>query len=298
MSSNNVDAKEDDTKSTAAVPNRSPLPMRLNRPFTSPSESQTLRKKWQGNNQWDKYTEGRDLPLSFKYVVIHTKSHQWLSSLSNFHDRPSGCIVEIAWMLFDDEENCIESKQYLLKPQGYDEIDRKATTDSHGITTELANKLGSDANSVLSEFITILKRLPQDGFVVAHGMKRENVIFENSLNSEQLIVWKAVPKCDTYEDSLVKYLPNDIKKKNKSHLENMKFGVHISRLHDYIGGDQKTGIDVYIASVCVQMTWNIYSYYKLHASDAELRWQQYKPKRMLPSSYGAQLRAKRMKYGL
>ena len=129
-------------------------------------------------------------------------------------------------------------------------------------------------------------------------MKRENAIFENSLNSEQLVVWKAVPKCDTYEDSLVKYLPDDIKKKNKSHLENMKFGVHISGLHNYIGGDQKTGIDVYIASVCVQMTWNIYSYYKLHASDEELRWQQYKPRRMLPSSYGAQLRAKRMKYGL
>ena len=172
MSSNNVDAKEDDTKSTAAVPYRSPFPMRL-KGFIRPSQAQTLRKKWQGNNQWDKYTEGGDLPSSFKYVVVHTKSHQWLSSLPNFHDRPSGCIVEIAWMLFDDEENCIESKQYLLKPQGYDEIDRKATTDSHGITTELANQHGSDADSVLSEFTTILKNLPQDGFVIAHGMKRE-----------------------------------------------------------------------------------------------------------------------------
>ena len=78
----------------------------------------------------------------------------------------------------------------------------------------------------------------------------------------------------------------------------MKFGLHISKLHGFIGGDQGVSIDVYIAYACVQMTWDIYSYYKLHASDAELRWQQYKPKRMLPSSYGAQLRAKRMKYGL
>ena len=54
-----------------------------------------------------------------------------------------------------------------------------ATRESHGITTELANKHGSNANSVLSEFITILQKLPQDGFIIAHGMKRENIIFEN-----------------------------------------------------------------------------------------------------------------------
>ena len=297
--SNNNDAK--DKKKTAPDSiYQSQFSMNLNRPFISASRAQTTRKKWQINNQWDKYTKGRDLPSSFKYVVVHTKSHQWLSSLPNVHDRPSGCIVEISWMLFDDEENCIESKQYLLKPHSYDEINRMATRESHGIATELANKHGSDANSVLSEFTTILKNLPQDGFVIAHGMKRENAIFENSLNSEQLVVWKAVPKCDTYEDSLVKYLPDDIKKKNKSHLENMKFGVHISKLHGFIGGDQEVSIDVYIAYACVQMTWDIFSYYKLHASDAELRWQQYKPRprHMLPSSEGARLCAKRMKYGL
>ena len=123
-------------------------------------------------------------------VVVHTSvSYHNGNGLYFYAEK-----VEIAWMLFDDEENCIESKQYLLKPQGYDEIDRMATRDSHGITTELANKLGSDANSVLSEFTTILKNLPQDGFVIAHGMKRENAIFENSLNSEQLVVWKAASK--------------------------------------------------------------------------------------------------------
>ena len=142
-------------------------------------------------------------------------------------------------MLFDDEEKCIESKQYLLKPHSYDEINRMATRESHGIATELANKHGSDANSVLSEFTTILKNLPQDGFVIAHGMKRENAIFEYSLNSEQLVVWKAAPKCDTYEGSLVKYLPADVKKKNTKHLQNMKFGLHISKLHGFIGGDQE-----------------------------------------------------------
>jgi len=279
---------------------QSPFPMNLNRPFISASRAQTLRKKWQSDNQWDKYTKGRDLPSSYKYVAVHTKSHQWLSSLPNEHDRPSGCIVEISWMLFDDEENCIESKQYLLKPHGYDEINQMATRESHGITTELVNKHGSNANSVLSEFITILQKLPQDGFIIAHGMKRENIIFENSLNSEQLVVWKAASKCDTYEDSLVKYLPDDIKKKNTKHLQNMKFGLHISKLHGFIGGDQEVSIDVYIAYACVQMTWDIFSYYKLHASDAELRWQQYKPRprHMLPSSEGARLCAKRMKYGL
>ena len=96
-------------------------------------------------------------------------------------------------MIFDDKEECIESKQYLLKPHGYDEINRMATRESHGIATELANKHGSDANSVLSEFTTILKNLPQDGFVIAHGMKRENAIFENSLNSEQLVIFNFLP---------------------------------------------------------------------------------------------------------
>jgi len=296
---NNNDAKDKKKTSPDSI-YQSQFSMNLNRPFISASRAQTLRKKWQSNNQWDKYTEGRDLPSSYKYVAVHTKSHQWLSSLPNVHDRPSGCIVEISWMLYDDEENCIESKQYLLKPHSYDEINRMATRESHGIATELANKHGSDANSVLGEFTTILKNLPQDGFVIAHGMKRENAIFEYSLNSEQLVVWKAAPKCDTYEDSLVKYLPADVKKKNTKHLQNMKFGLHISKLHGFIGGDQEISIDVYIAYACVQMTWDIFSYYKLHASDAELRWQQYKPrpKHMLPSSEGARLRAKRMKYGL
>ena len=102
---NNNDAK--DKKKTAPDSiYQSQFSMNLNRPFISASRAQTLRKKWQSNNQWDKYTEGRDLPSSYKYVAVHTKSHQWLSSLPNVHDRPSGCIVEISWMLFDDEENC------------------------------------------------------------------------------------------------------------------------------------------------------------------------------------------------
>ena len=84
MSSNNVDAKEDDTKSTAAVPYGIPFPMRR-KGFIRPSQAQTLRKKWQGNNQWDIYTEGRDLPSSFKYVNIHTHKLATFSILRYLH---------------------------------------------------------------------------------------------------------------------------------------------------------------------------------------------------------------------
>ena len=67
-------------------------------------------------------------------------------------------------MVFDCDMKCLESKQYLLKPHGYDRIAQKATA-CHGITTERAVDDGVDAQHVFDEFTAILNKLPSNGFV-------------------------------------------------------------------------------------------------------------------------------------
>ena len=93
----------------------------------------------------------------------------------------------MAWMVFDHDMKCLESKQYLLKPHGYDKIAQKATA-VHGITTERAVEDGVDAQHVFVEFTAILNQLPDNGFVIAHNMKREDLIFKCNLNDEQQVL--------------------------------------------------------------------------------------------------------------
>ena len=127
--------------------------------------------------------------------------------------------------------NCLESKQYLLKPDASDVISPKATR-VHGITTKVANDLGGDRDVVLDEFITILRKVPNDGFVVAHDMKVVDAIIAKSLNPEQQIVWNVAPKCDTYSLQLAeKYLPSEIKAERYRDLLMRKIGFQLSELH-------------------------------------------------------------------
>ena len=110
------------------------------------------RERWQRDNQWDSVTTGDiKLPANIQYMVVDVETHDWKEG-TNVRD---GRIVEIAWKIFNQEESCVESKQYLLKPHGYNEIARKAT-EVHGITTECAISHGSDANVVFDEFTAIL----------------------------------------------------------------------------------------------------------------------------------------------
>jgi len=140
-------------------------------------------------------------------------------------------LVEIAWMVFDRDMKCIESKQYLLKPHGYDKIAQKATS-VHGITTERAVKYGVDSHCVFDEFIAIAKQLPNNGNVIAivWDTNHEDSIFKCNLNKEQQVLWRDAPKCDTWDIKLFKYLPRSAWEKYKTRT----LGVHLVELYGVV----------------------------------------------------------------
>ena len=98
-------------------------------------------------NVWDDIVPDRDLPSNVKYMVVDIETHDWKHTAQSRYD--TSCMVEIAWKLFSDTGDCLESKQCLIKPYGtYKQIAKKAT-EVHGITTERASKHGDDVELVL-----------------------------------------------------------------------------------------------------------------------------------------------------
>ena len=237
------------------------------------------RERWQRDNQWDSVTTGaRKLPADIKYMVVDVETHDWRKE-----SVPDGRIVEIAWKIFNLEESCVESKQYLLKPHGYNEIARKAT-EVHGITTECAISHGSDANVVFDEFTAILNVIPRDGFVIAYRMFHEDQIFMYNLTQEQANAWRRAPKCDTYSLNLWKYLPDGAREKYTKMKKRRTFGIKLTELHNVICTTPKSYTNfAHMAFADVEMTWDIFKYYKQEIdktsevnSHEELEWKQNK----------------------
>ena len=163
------------------------------------------REEWLKTNQWDTISATRHVPLDVKYVVVDVETHDW--NAFDYNDHSKSRIVEMAWLAYDATGEVVDSKQYLIKPYGYESISRKAT-ELHGITTETAISKGTEAGLVFREFVSILQTLPPDGFVIAYNMEHEHTVFTNSFNIDQIAVWDSVPKCDTYPVSLWKHLPD------------------------------------------------------------------------------------------
>jgi len=235
-------------------------------------EALNQRKKWLEDNNWNDITPGRELPSNIKYMVVDIETHDWTSKdpLLSTGSR----IVEIAWKLFSDEGDCLESKQYLIQPYGtYKEIAPKAT-EVHGITTKHASKYGVDVELVLDELIRIVGNIPNDGFVVAHNMAHEHTVLTNSFSPDQRDVWDAVQKSDTHSVPLLKYLPHEAKVKYETELRWVPLvGFNLQRLHECVyQGDVYVYEYAHFAETDVKMTWEIFRYYKQHATVEELTW--------------------------
>ena len=258
------------------------------------------REEWMSDdNKWDTVTPGRVPPTGIKYMVVDLETHDWLPPPDqNKYD--TGRIVEIAWKLFSgDTGDCLESKQYLIKPYGtYKEIARKATA-VHGITTEQASKHGVDVDLVLDELIGIVKNIPNDGFVIAHNMEHEHTVLTNSFSPSQRIVWNAVPKSDTHSVPLLKFLPEPVLTKyyRGSKLQWRKWGLALSELHRNISPDPEAHTlladNAHFACTDVDMTWEIFQYYKLRAPSVLLTWlnRSGEPVKTMPSTPKGKLNA-------
>ena len=230
------------------------------------------REEWMSDgNKWGTVTPGRVPPTGIKYMVVDLETHDWKHTAQSKYD--TGRIVEIAWNLLSDTGDCLESKQYLIKPYGtYKEIAPKAT-EVHGITTKRASEHGVDVELVLDEFIRIVENIPKDGFVIAHNMDHEHTVLTNSFSPDQRVIWNDVPKSDTLSVSLLKYLPREAKDKYKKRLSftPLRYGLRLQQLHECVcpGGMYDYA---HFADTDVQMTWEIFRYYKQHATVEELTW--------------------------
>ena len=82
-----------------------------------------------------------------------------------------------------------------------------------------------------------------------------------------------MPKSNTHSVSLLKYLPREAKDKYKKRLSftPLRYGLRLQQLHECVcpGGVYDYA---HFADTDVQMTWEIFWYYKQHATVEELTW--------------------------
>jgi len=87
-------------------------------------------------------TETTGLPKNWKAPVTDTEN--WPR------------IVQIAWILSSKENGRIESKDYIIKPEGF--VIPKESSNVHGISTEQANNEGVALSEVLMEFEKVMSK--------------------------------------------------------------------------------------------------------------------------------------------
>lgn len=108
-----------------------------------------------------------------------------LSDLSNWPR-----LVQIAWLCFDENGNEIQSKNFIIRPDGF-EIPEESS-DVHGITTERASEVGSDIIDVLEEFHDTVKK---SELIVAHNISFDEKIigsemYRNGMDNYQILLSK------------------------------------------------------------------------------------------------------------
>ena len=95
--------------------------------------------------------------MSSYYIFVDTETtglpNNWNAPLSDSDNWPR--IVQIAWLVYDENGNELKSNNYLIKPNNF--VIPENVIKIHGITNERANAEGSDLMAVLYEFNENLK---------------------------------------------------------------------------------------------------------------------------------------------
>lgn len=101
-------------------------------------------------------------------------------------------IVQIAWLVYDEYENEILTKSYIIKPAG--DIIPKASVKIHGITTEYASKNGFDREEVITEIYNDIKTY--NPVLIAHCMEFDENILGASFQRTGLP--NILPECEKF----------------------------------------------------------------------------------------------------
>ncbi len=113
------------------------------------------------------------------YLFFDTETtglpRNWKAPVTDLNNWPR--MIQIAWILCDNDGTRIESKDYIIKPENF-KIPEDASR-VHGITTERAIKEGEDLESVLTEFNELIER---SDYIVAH-----NISFDEKILGAELL---------------------------------------------------------------------------------------------------------------
>lgn len=80
-------------------------------------------------------------------------------------------LVQIAWLIYDNNGNEIDSQDYIIKPEGFT-IPVEAS-NVHGISTERALEEGQDLKSILELFA---REIDKADFLIAHNISFDEKI--------------------------------------------------------------------------------------------------------------------------
>ena len=102
------------------------------------------------------------------YLIFDTETtglpKKWNAPITDSDNWPR--CVQLAWQLHDSKGVLISDHSYLIKPENFN-IPFESE-QIHGISTELANKIGVDIDEVLNKFISDLSNA---GFIIGHNVK-------------------------------------------------------------------------------------------------------------------------------
>ena len=102
------------------------------------------------------------------YLIFDTETtglpKKWNAPITDSDNWPR--CVQLAWQLHDSKGVLISDHSYLIKPENFN-IPFESE-QIHGISTELANKIGVDLDEVLNKFISDLSNA---GFIIGHNVK-------------------------------------------------------------------------------------------------------------------------------
>ncbi len=98
---------------------------------------------------------------------------KWKSSHTDTFNWPR--VVQIAWMIYDKDQQLKEEHSYIIKPEGF-EISYESER-IHGITTEKAIEEGAELKEVLKKFAEAIKDAT---YIVAHNLNFD----QNAIGAE------------------------------------------------------------------------------------------------------------------
>lgn len=107
------------------------------------------------------------------YLFFDTETtglpRNWKAPVNDLNNWPR--LVQLAYLFYDNHGNLISGGDFIVKPDGFSIPSEAANV--HGITTEHATRVGSNINTVLDNFSTLIN---QANYLVAHNMSFDEKI--------------------------------------------------------------------------------------------------------------------------